>query len=186
MPDDGGMPLGIELAAAWEELLSCASIAKEIDENLDFLTVSMGDLPERHRSMRAILDHSWKLLNPEQKQVLSRLSVFQGCFRLEAAKAVCGASLAILSSLRNKSLLHRVGPSFYELHALIRQYTALKLAEDSGEEERVNDEHAFYYSERLSQAEKTLKSSNQVDTLNEMAWKINNLRQAWQWMIGCL
>ena len=62
-----GMPLGIELAAAWVGLLSCEEIAKEIERNLDFLTVSMRDLPERHRSLRATLDHSWNLLNAEEK-----------------------------------------------------------------------------------------------------------------------
>jgi predicted ATPase len=74
-----GMPLGIELSAAWVGLLSCEEIAKEIERNLDFLTVSMRDLPERHRSLRATLDHSWKLLK-RGELVLSRLSVFQGDF----------------------------------------------------------------------------------------------------------
>ena len=55
-----GMPLGIELAAAWVRTLACDEIAREIERGLDFLSVSTRDLPARHRSMRAVFDHSWQ------------------------------------------------------------------------------------------------------------------------------
>jgi predicted ATPase/DNA-binding XRE family transcriptional regulator/Tfp pilus assembly protein PilF len=180
-----GMPLGIELAAAWVGLLSCKEIAREIERNLDFLSVSIRDLPERHRSLRAMLDHSWNLLNSEEKVVLSRLSVFQGSFRREAAESICGAHLSVLSSLKDKSLLRRTDQGYYDLHELIRQYAALRLAEDVRENERVKDRHAIYYAERLKNWETALKSSRQVETLNEMALEIDNLRQAWQRMVTC-
>jgi predicted ATPase/transcriptional regulator with XRE-family HTH domain/Tfp pilus assembly protein PilF len=178
-----GMPLGIELAAAWVGLLSCKEIAREIEHNLDFLTVTMRDLPERHRSLRATLDHSWNLMNSEEKAALSRLSVFQGTFRRDAAESICGANLSVLSSLKDKSLLHRTNQGYYDLHELIRQYAALRLAEDAREDERVKDRHAIYYAERLKNWEIALKSSRQVETLNEMAIEIDNLRQAWQRMV---
>lgn len=75
-----GMPLGIELAAAWVRMLSPQQIAREIERNLDFLKASARDLPERHRSLRAALDHSWNLLSAEEKKVFQRLSVFRGGF----------------------------------------------------------------------------------------------------------
>ena len=180
-----GMPLGIELAAAWVGLLSCEEIAREIEKNLDFLTVSMRDLPERHRSLRATLDYAWKLLNPEEKVILSRLSVFRGDFRRKAAEEICGASLATLSSLKGKSLLRRSDRGYYDLHELIKQYAALRLAEDACEDERLKDQHARYFAQRLSEWEKALKSSRQTDTLLEMAHEIDNLRQAWQRMVTC-
>ena len=55
-----GNPLGIELAAAWVRTLTCDEIAREIVRGLDFLSVSTRDLPARHRSMRAVFDHSWR------------------------------------------------------------------------------------------------------------------------------
>lgn len=177
-----GMPLGIELSAAWVGLLPCEEIAKEIERNIDFLTVSMRDLPERHRSLRATLDYSWTLLNAEEKQILSRLSVFQGSFRREAAEEICGADLAILSSFRNKMLLYRRDSDFYSLHELIRQYAELKLREDTGEEEQVKGRHSAYYVRCLSEWEKALKSSRQIDTMDEMAHVIDNLSRGWQWM----
>ena len=180
-----GMPLGIELAAAWAGLLSCSEIALEIERNLDFLRVSMRDLPERHRSLRATLDYSWNLLSPEEKAILSRLAVFRGSFRREAAEEICGASLMILSSLKDKSLLRRTDQGRYDLHDLIQQYAALKLAEDTCGDEAVKDQHAFYYVQQLSEWEKALKSARQVETFTEMAHEIDNLRQAWQRMVTC-
>jgi predicted ATPase len=182
-----GMPLGIELSAAWVGLLSCEEIAKEIEHNLDFLSVSMRDLPERHRSLRATLDHSWKLLNEEERLVLSRLSVLRGSFSLEAAQEICGAGLVVLSSLRNKCLLYRTEQELYHLHEIIRQYGGLKLAEDPAENERVKDRHAVYYVQCLSNWEKALQSSRQLETLNEMAQVIDNLSQGWRHMVShCL
>jgi len=178
-----GMPLGIELSAAWVGLLSCEEIAKEIERNLDFLAVSMHDLPERHRSMRATLDHSWKLLNNEEKCILNRLSRFQGPFRREAAEEICGANLAVLSSLRNKTLLYRTDQDYFSLHELVRHYAEHKLAEDPGEQERVKDRHAAYYVQCLAEWEKALKSSRQVETLNQMAQIIDNLSLGWLHMI---
>jgi predicted ATPase/transcriptional regulator with XRE-family HTH domain len=178
-----GMPLGIELSAAWVGLLSCEEIAKEIEHNLDFLTVSMRDLPERHRSMRATLDHSWKLLNDQEKSILSRLSVFHGQFGREAAEEICEANFTVLSSLRNKTLLYRTDQDYFSLHELVRQYAERKLAEDPAEQEQVKDRHAAYYVHCLSEWEKALRSPCQLETFNEMAQVIDDLSRGWQWMV---
>jgi predicted ATPase/DNA-binding XRE family transcriptional regulator len=178
-----GMPLGIELSAAWVGLLSIEEIAKEIEHNLDFLSVSMRDLPERHRSLRATLDHSWKLLNPDEKLILSRLSVFHGSFSREAAQAICGASLTVLSSLKNKSLVHRTDHDDYGLHEIIHQYAALKLAELPDENEQIKDQHAMYFVQYLSDCEAALQSSKQVETFDDMAKIIDNLSQGWQHLV---
>ena len=69
-----GLPLGIELAASWVSVLSCAEIADEIEQNIDFLATSMRDVPERHRSLRAAFDQSWRLLSGEQ-QACSRAAL---------------------------------------------------------------------------------------------------------------
>lgn len=180
-----GMPLGIELAAAWVGLLSCEEIATEIERNFDFLTVSMRDLPDRHLSIRATLDHSWHLLTPDEKAALRRLSVFQGSFERKAAEEVCGASLSVLSSLKDKSLLGRIDQRRFNLHEMVQQYASLRLSEDAGEEQQIKDRHAFYFVQRLSNWEKALQSSRQVETLTEMAQDIDNLRQAWLRMVTC-
>ena len=81
----GGMPLGLELAATWLRVMPCQEIAPQIERSLDFLTTAVRNVPERHRSLRAVLDHSWNLLSEAERQVLARLSIFRGGFDLEAA-----------------------------------------------------------------------------------------------------
>src|SRR5687767_9259248 len=123
-----GMPLGIELAAAWVRTLSCEEIEHEIERGLDFLSLSAKDLPARHRSMRAVFDHSWQLLPGNEQSVLLRLSIFRGGFSREAAEQVTGATLPVLSALVTKSLIRRSGTGRYDLHELIRQYALKQLA----------------------------------------------------------
>jgi predicted ATPase/DNA-binding XRE family transcriptional regulator len=83
-----GMPLGIELAAAWVRVLPLNEIADEIARTLDFLAASARDLPARHRSLRAVFEHSWNLLTDAERIVMRRLSVFRGGFSRAAAAAV--------------------------------------------------------------------------------------------------
>ena len=94
-----GMPLGIELAASWVSMLSCAEIADEIERNVDFLATSMRDVPERHRSLRAVFDQSWRLLSDEQHAALAQLSVFRATSTASAANAVADADFRLLSEL---------------------------------------------------------------------------------------
>ncbi len=75
-----GLPLAIELAAAWVRLLSCPEILAELRHNLDSLGASAIDLPQRHRSLRAVFDYSWQLLTQSEQQTLAQLAIFQGGF----------------------------------------------------------------------------------------------------------
>ena len=84
-----GMPLAIELAAAGVHTLPIAEIERQIRSNLDVLTTTLRDVPARHRSMRAVFDHSWNLLSEPERALLSRLAVFRGGWMAEAAEAVC-------------------------------------------------------------------------------------------------
>jgi tetratricopeptide (TPR) repeat protein len=178
-----GMPLGIELAAAWVRALSCQQIAREIESNLDFLKASARDLPERHRSLRAALDHSWKLLSVEEKTVFQRLSVFRGGFRMEAVQTVAGARLEVLTSLLDKSLLKRVGEERYDLHELVRQYAASHLQSEPKEDAQTHELHSNYYAALLEGWGKKIASPRQMETLTEMDFEIDNVRLAWSWMV---
>jgi predicted ATPase/DNA-binding XRE family transcriptional regulator len=179
-----GLPLGIELAAAWMPTLSCAEIAHEIARNLDFLAASVRDLPARHRSLRAVFDHSWKLLVPEERQVLRRLALFRGGFTREAAEHVAGATLALLSALVAKSMLRRAEAGRYDVHELIRQYSAAQLQADPQEEARTRTRFSDYYASRFAYWERQLKSSKQHETSEEIDSEIDNLRQAWDWLVA--
>ncbi len=177
-----GMPLGIELAAAWVPVLSCREIAQEIEWGLDFLATSMRDVPQRQRSLRATFEHSWNLLAANERSVLCRLAVFQGGFAREAAEQVAGATLPVLLALVSKSLIRHREQGRYDLHEVIRQYALAHLSSDP-QHAAVRDRHADYYLARLRIREKSLKSAGQREAIRELTDEIDNIRVAWAWAI---
>ena len=80
-----GMPLALELAAVWTKALPTDEIAAEIQRSLDFLSTSLRNVPQRHQSMQAVFEQTWRRLSDEEQRVFSALSVFSGGFRREAA-----------------------------------------------------------------------------------------------------
>lgn len=177
-----GMPLGIELAATWVRMFSCAEIAQKIEQGLDFLSTSLRDVPERHRSMRAVFDHSWQYLSPDERTVFCCLSVFRGGFEWEAARQVARADLATLSALADKSLLRRQGSGRYGLHEMLRQYAQEQLAGLELEEDAL-DRHCKYFADFLQQREGDLQGARQKAALDEIRAEIENVRAAWHWAV---
>jgi predicted ATPase/class 3 adenylate cyclase len=176
-----GMPLGIELAAAWTSVLPCAEIADEIERGLDFLSTSARDVPERHRSLRAACDHSWRLLTDEQRDVFARLSVVRGGFTREAAAAVAGADLRALSDLVGKSLVRRLELGRFDIHEFLRQYAAGQLAEDPGRQRRAFEDHASYYLGRLRSRRTDLLGPRVAEARDELRGELPDLRAAAEW-----
>jgi predicted ATPase/DNA-binding SARP family transcriptional activator len=182
-----GMPLAIELAAAWARTLSLREIAGELKRSLHLLATTLRDVPARHRSMTAAFDHSWRLLSPREQGILRPLSVFRGGFTREAAGAITGASLADLTGLADASWL-RLGPAGrYELHELVRQYCEAKLAgeqlAESGESAgQVRDRHSQYFASFGQAHEPGFWHSPEV--MQEVAPEVDNLLAAWDWAVG--
>jgi non-specific serine/threonine protein kinase len=174
-----GMPLGIVLAAAWVADLTLAEISAEIERNLDFLESDMRDLPERQRSIRAVFDYSWALLNEEERTTMKRLSVFRGSFTREAAQQIAGSSLRTLNVLVNKSLLLRDSIGRYQAHELLRQYAETRLAAAPDELAAIQQKHGTYYAEFLDQRWKPIRSARQIEVLAEIEREIDNVRAAW-------
>jgi predicted ATPase/Tfp pilus assembly protein PilF len=204
-----GMPLGIELAAAWIREQPCEAIARELEEYLtydegarvssDILTTSLRNVPSRHRSMRASFEHSWRLLSAQEQQAFSELSVFQGGFTREAALAITTVSPTILTHLTHKSLLRSLrfprteAQSRYQTHSLLQQYAAQKLAKAPEREYLTRKQHAGYYATFLQARELALKGEGQADgkpgyltisPLDEIRIEIGNVRRAWRWALG--
>ena len=176
-----GMPLAIELAASWVRMLECAEIAVEIQENVDFLETSLRNVPPQHRSMQAVFNQSWQLLSSREQDVFMHLSVFRGDFDREAAKAVAGASLPVLSTLLDKSLLRREENGRYHIHELLRQFGAEQLAQSQEEEAQATQLHGQYYIRFLTCRHKDIKSGDQQGVTKEIAVELKNVRAAWQW-----
>jgi predicted ATPase/DNA-binding SARP family transcriptional activator len=178
-----GLPLGIELAAAWVRILSCREIADEITRTLDFLTTSLRDVPERHRSLRAAFDHSWQLLSEGERRVLASLSVFVDEFDRHAAEHVAGANIELLSALVDKSLLVRPQSGRYGIHDVVCQFAAARLDSDPQERNAASDRHCAYYLAYLERLEQDVMGRRQVAALDEIGQEIENCRAAWQWAV---
>ncbi len=175
-----GLPLGLELAAAWAKVLSLGEIAQEIEKSLGFLVWPEGDeaRPERHRSLRAVFESSWKLLHPEEQQILARLSVFRGGFDREGAARVAGASVSGLLGLVNLSLVQR-DPHHdgrYLMHELLRQFAHEKLSPEALEHSLTA--HAEYFWGLAQQAEPALQGPEQSRWVRRMELEFDNLRLA--------
>ena len=123
----GGLPLGIILAATWIDTLSVSEIADEIEANLDFLSAEMHDMPERQRSIHAVIDPTWKRLSKQEQQAFMWASVFRGGFTRETFQSVTGASIRTLQTLLNRSLISHGHGRRYDLHPLVRQYAREQL-----------------------------------------------------------
>jgi predicted ATPase/class 3 adenylate cyclase len=176
-----GMPLAIELAAAWVDMLSLDDIATEVARSLDFLESEKGGIPDRHRSIRAVFDYSWSLLSAEEQRIFTDLSVFRGGFTREAAEAVAGASLRNLAALVSKSLVRADRESGrYAVHELLRQYAEAALQEDTDAWDRAKYAHAAFFADRATHAEQLLGASDQKESLRIMEDDLDNMRAAWR------
>ncbi|NUM49225.1 MAG: NACHT domain-containing protein, partial [Anaerolineales bacterium] len=140
----GGLPLGIELAASWVPSLSLSEIETEITRSLDFLATSFSDMPERQRSLRAVLEGSWRLLTGFEQATLRQLAIFAGGFTAEAAVEVADAHLSTLRSLTHKSLIQRSGERFL-FHELPRLFLNEKLTENPELLSNTTTRHSRYF-----------------------------------------
>jgi predicted ATPase/class 3 adenylate cyclase len=180
----GGMPLGIILAAAWVDMLPIAEIAEEIAKSLDFLETEMGDIPDRHRSIRAVFDYSWELLSQTERDVFAALSVFAGGFSREAANKVADASLRTLATLVNKSFVSpNAAKDRYSVHELLRQYAESELSENNDRYQQVHLLHCEFYAEFLDGARETIFTPRQAEILEEIERDLENVRGAWRYAV---
>lgn len=192
----GGMPLAIELAASWVRVLSCEEISAEIRRGADIEGLDR-NLPARHRSLHAVIEHSWMLLSASEQRLLMHMSVFQGGSSREAIAAVylpadpaLGVNpsqpvlLSLLAALVDKSLVRRqtgsTGMTRYDLHELVRQYAAARLAHEAGQQP-IAARHAGFYADWVGQQEAILKGARQKQAVQAIVIEIDNIRAAWRW-----
>lgn len=188
----GGLPLAIEMAAAWVVMLNCREIVAEIQHSLELLEASIRDVPERHRSMEAVFKSSWAMLTSAEKDCLSSLAVFRGGFTREAAQQVAGATPIMLRALLGKSFISSATVSTdrspdqskvstrYRIHELLRQFT-LQLM-DEAELDMARSHHCRYFAKLVQQMSKQRGTNQDLPAIQGVFGEIDNLRGAWQWL----
>jgi LuxR family maltose regulon positive regulatory protein len=185
-----GIPLAIELAAARLRVMSADELEGRLDDRFALLTGGSRAGLARQQTLRAMVDWSWELLNPAERAVLARLSVFAGGFGLAAAEAVAagpdvpaGEVPGQLGALVDKSLVQfgdtGVGPGRYRLLETVRQYAAVQLdAIGRPAAETARLAHCDYYLALAEEAAPHLVAADQVAWLNRLDAELGNLRAA--------
>ena len=175
-----GMPLALELAAAWAPSLSLGEIAEFVQHNLDLLASDLRDAPPHHRSLRAAIEKSWELLSHHERDVFRRLAVFHGGFSMDAARQVCGASAESLVALVAWSLLRQDQGGRYDLHEMLRQFAREKLEQDKDLLVTLSQEHSRYYCASLQEREQRSVGEQMAETTRELRSDLGNVRAAWR------
>jgi predicted ATPase/DNA-binding XRE family transcriptional regulator len=188
-----GLPLAIELAAAWTKLLTPEALLARLSgaRLLSMLAGGPRDLPARQQTLRGAIAWSYELLEPEQRQVLRALGVCVGGCTLEAAEAIAGGPphapagvLASLGALVDGSLLRQeTGPAGavrLVMLETIREY-ALELLEAAGELPAARQRHARAFLALAEAARPHLQDGQQQVWLERLEADHDNLRAALAW-----
>ena len=178
----GGMPLALELAASWVRMMPVSQIVTEIENGLDIFTTSLKNIPERHRSIRAVFESSWRQLTAQEQQAFRQLAVFRGSFRQEAAQSVTGTSIFMLSNFVDKSLLNSSGGR-YSVHELLRQFAEEKLTENPDEQQEIIARHSAYYAEYMQKTQFSISTSLAKSTYPDIIATIDNIWDAWDYAL---
>ncbi|WP_162942205.1 ATP-binding protein [Desertimonas flava] len=182
-----GLPLAIELAAARSGVVAPADMLHHLDQILDLLSADRGDAPEHHRSMRAALEWSYRLLPPPAQDAFAALGAFATSASAEAAKAVWGIAptaaprfFDLVQTLAEAHLVNvEAAPSPGELRIdlfeIARQFARQKL-EESDNAELVYERLAQHAADLVARAEPELYGPDMLDWLDLLDRELPNLR----------
>jgi predicted ATPase/class 3 adenylate cyclase/DNA-binding CsgD family transcriptional regulator len=184
-----GIPLALELAAARLGSLSVSEISSRLNQRFRLLTGGSRTAPSRHQTLRALIDWSYDLLNPAERIVADRLSVFAGGWTLAAAEAVTSAGdagewevLDLLAALVGKSLVQAEefgGSTRYRMLETVRQYAAERLAQRGGAEPgQTRAAHRDYYLALVQAADANLRGPDEAVWLDRLEAEFDNIRAA--------
>jgi predicted ATPase len=173
-----GVPLAIELCAALAGVLSPSQMLPRLTNQLDLLVIGARDVPSRHATLRAALEWSWGLLDPEEQRVLAACSVFRESFSLEAAEAVLDvgpSAIVRLQSLHAKSLVRVVearrhpGERRFTLLASVRELASEKLGASIAKARATSLHAAFYLGVEPRDALRIDEESTEIHAVVERA-----------------
>jgi predicted ATPase/class 3 adenylate cyclase len=187
-----GLPLAIELAATRTKVLTPQQMLPRLQHRLSILTSGARTLPERQRTLRDAIAWSHDLLDPAQRRLFARLSVFTGGWTLESAEAVCDPqglgldALEGLTSLVDQSLVHRTEPaedeSRFAMLETIREFAQEQLRA-GGDLDLVLRRHADHFLGLVMEAEPHFTAGDQAQWLDRYDREHANVRAALRWTI---
>ena len=183
-----GLPLAIELAAAWTRVLAPAALLGRLEHRLPLLIVGVRDLPARHQTLRGAIAWSYELLAADERALLRELAVFSGGYTTEAVERVCrpGPALLLLARLVEKSLVRQesVGEETrFGMLETTREF-ALEQLEASRAADTLRRRHAAYYADLAEAAQPELVGPAQAEWLRHLELEHANFRAALDWTLS--
>ncbi|HYS12350.1 MAG TPA: tetratricopeptide repeat protein, partial [Burkholderiaceae bacterium] len=175
-----GLPLALEIAAAWTRVITCAAIVAELKSGTQLLRTPDGGRPRRQASMEAVFEHSWRLLAPAERDTLARLSVFRGSVARETARLVTGASLPVFAALADKSLLQVLPGDRCSLHPLVHAFAHERLQQEAQAASEVAQRHAEHYGALLG-AHAAMEAVDQREVLERVTPELADAVAALAW-----
>ncbi len=176
-----GMPLALEMAGSWLSLFSPAQLADEIERNLDFLVATHTDIPNRHRSLRAIFDYTLAQLNEAEQSLLRSLTIFHGDFSLKAVRTILDAAPMTLYKLIDHALVQHRRNDHFGLHPVLGAF--LSEEEDASATSGLaakRQAHARYYLQRIA----PICDYNVEVTVKDISYELANVQAAWDWAVA--
>jgi predicted ATPase/DNA-binding SARP family transcriptional activator len=181
-----GLPLALELAASRLRLFTPQQLLDRLNSRLNALGSGSRAAANRQQSLRATIDWSYDMLEPVDRLLFARLSIFAGGWTLEAADAICADErcsdlVAGLESLLEKNLIRTIEEESQMRFAMletIREYAAEKMAE-SEEMVSIADRHAVYYC-----ALATSISYINAETFKILGSELENLDRAAEYLLA--
>ncbi len=174
-----GLPLAIELAAALVRAMPLSELVEALHQHPDVLEGAIRDPHERHHGMRAVFEHSWKLLKPIEQRTLARMTVFRDGATREAVTFVTEANLSTLVALVDKSLVQFSADGRYRIHPLLGQYGSEKLTLELGGAPLARQRHAEHYLSFLKKSLDLLQGPHAHRGIEEIEVDLENIRTAW-------
>ena len=180
-----GLPLALELAAARTGLLSVRELSDGIDRAIDDLGTGPRDVPDRHRSLRATIEWSYRLLDRHQRNAFNCFAVFAGGAMLDAALKITGETTETLEALTSKSMLQRREIEHDTRLVMLETVRGFALAhlEDDPERLEVRDRHLDHYLALAERAVARMGTPDQRDALAVLDREMDNLRAAMRWAL---
>jgi diguanylate cyclase (GGDEF)-like protein len=172
----GGVPLGVELAAAWAGSVPCIQIAAALTAQP---APGAGQPAQAvHRAqLAAAIEYSWSMLSSAEQRTLRALAVFHGGFTREAARHVAGASPFFVDALAAKNLLRPMLHGRYQMHGLLHAHASDQLASRPAEARSARARHRGYYLKLLR--ERTTRPDS-LGVAADLHAELANIRIAWE------
>jgi predicted ATPase/DNA-binding CsgD family transcriptional regulator len=184
-----GLPLALELAAAWINVLPPAALLTRLERRLPLLTQGLRDVPLRHQTLRDTIGWSYDLLSEAEQRMFRRLAVCVGGFDLPAAEAIAQPdngveTISIVASLVDKSLLRRVeglvGEPRFGMMEMVREFGLERLVA-CGEDAAVREAHASYFLALAENLRPKIEGREGPVVLTRLEDEHANLRAALEW-----